>query len=163
MMISMIVAIDAQNAIGRNGDMLCHLPNDLRHFKDITSHHTVVMGRRTLFSLPKYPLPNRRNIVLTKDEGQRIKDVEYAHSIEDALEMVKGEEEVFIMGGGKVYEQFMPLADKLYITHIEHAFPEADTYFPAIDDSWKQISEERHEADEKHAFAYSFMEYIRKQ
>ncbi len=161
-MISMIVAIDAQNAIGRNGDMLCHLPNDLRHFKEITSHHTVVMGRRTLFSLPKYPLPNRRNIVLSSSPDTTIEGVEWATSIEELRTLIAGEKEVFIMGGGKVYEQFMPLANKLYITHIEHAFPEADTYFPAIDDSWKQISEERHEADEKHAFAYSFVEYIRK-
>ncbi len=162
-MLSLIVAIDEKNAIGINGDMLCHLPNDLRHFKHITSGHTVIMGKRTLFSLPKYPLPNRRNIVLTKDKGQRTKDIEYAHTIEDVLQMVQGEEEAFIMGGGMVYKQFMPIADKLYITHIHHTFPEADTYFPAIDTAeWQLTSCERHEADERHAFAYSFCEYVRR-
>ncbi len=162
-MLSLIVAIDENNAIGINGDMLCHLPNDLRHFKNTTSGHTVIMGKRTLFSLPKYPLPNRRNIVLTKEEGQKIKDIEYAHTIEDVLKMVEGEEEAFIMGGGMVYEQFMPIADKLYITHIHHTFSAADTYFPAIDtDQWQLVSCERHDADERHAYAYSFCVYERR-
>ncbi len=162
-MLSLIVAIDENNAIGINGDMLCHLPNDLRHFKTTTSGHTVIMGKRTLFSLPKYPLPNRRNIVLSSQPDTSIEGVEWVTSIEEAQQAVAAEEEAFIMGGGMVYKQFMPIADKLYITHIHHAFPAADTYFPAINpNEWKLISEERHEADERHAYAYSFCEYIRK-
>ncbi len=163
-MISLIVAIDENNAIGINGDMLCHLPNDLRHFKETTSGHTVVMGKRTLFSLPKYPLPNRRNIVLSSQPNYNIKGVEWVRSIEEAQQTIATEEEAFIMGGGMVYEQFMPIADKLYITHIHHAFPEADTYFPVIDlNIWQLVFCERHEADERHAYAYSFCEYMRKE
>ncbi len=162
-MLSLIVAIDENNAIGIDGDMLCHLPNDLRHFKETTSGHTVIMGKRTLFSLPKYPLPNRRNIVLSTQPDYGIAGVEWVQSIEEAQQAVATEDEAFVMGGGIVYKQFMPLADKLYITHIHHAFPEADTYFPSIDsDAWELVSCERHEADERHAVAYSFCEYVRK-
>ncbi len=160
-MLSLIVAIDENNAIGIHGDMLCHLPNDLRHFKNTTSGHTVIMGKRTLFSLPKYPLPNRRNIVLSSQPDYSIEGVEWVQSIEEAQQAVVTEEEAFIMGGGIVYNQFMPIADKLYITHIHHAFPEADTYFPAINpNAWQLISCEHHEADERHAYAYSFCEYV---
>ncbi len=163
-MLSLIVAIDEKNAIGIDGDMLCYLPNDLRHFKETTSGHTVIMGKRTLFSLPKYPLPNRRNIVLSSQPDTRIEGVEWVRSIEEAQQAVATEEEAFIMGGGTVYKQFMPLADKLYITHIHHAFPAADTYFPEIDLSiWQQIACKRHEADERHAYAYSFCEYVRRE
>ncbi len=162
-MLSLIVAIDENNAIGINGDMLCHLPNDLRHFKETTSGHTVIMGKRTLFSLPKYPLPNRRNIVLSSQPDHTIQGVEWVTSIKETQQVVAAEEEAFIMGGGMVYKQFMPIADKLYITHIHNAFPAADTYFPAINpEEWQRISEERHEADERHAYAYSFCEYTRK-
>ncbi len=162
-MLSLIVAIDENNAIGIHGDMLCHLPNDLRHFKETTQGHTVIMGKRTLFSLPKYPLPNRRNIVLSSQPDYSIEGVEWVRSIEEAQQAVAAEEEAFIMGGGIVYEQFIPLADKLYITHIHHAFPAADTYFPAIHPSeWQRISCERHNPDDRHAFAYSFCEYIRR-
>ncbi len=162
-MLSLIVAIDENNAIGINGDMLCHLPNDLRHFKETTLGHTVIMGKKTLFSLPKYPLPNRRNIVLSSQPDHTIQGVEWVTSIEEAQQVVAAAEEAFIMGGGMVYKQFMPIADKLYITHIHNAFPAADTYFPTINpEEWQRISEERHEADERHAYAYSFCEYIRK-
>ncbi len=161
-MTSLIVAIDENNAIGKAGDMLCHLPNDLRYFKEKTSGHTVIMGKKTLLSLPKRPLPNRRNIVLTS-QPEDIAGVEWAISIEEAMKIVQGEEEVFVMGGGMVYKQFMTLADKLYITHIHHAFEEADTYFPLISpDEWQLVSTEEHPADEKHAFAYAFAIYTRK-
>ncbi len=162
-MISLIVAIDENNAIGINGDMLCHLPNDLRHFKEMTSGHTVIMGKRTLFSLPKYPLPNRRNIVLSSQPDISVEGVEWVRSIEEAQQAVTTDKEAFIMGGGTVYQQFMPIADKLYITHIHHTFPAADTYFPEIDlDVWNLVACERHEPDERHAYPYSFCEYIRK-
>ncbi len=162
-MLSLIVAIDENNAIGINGDMLCHLPNDLRHFKETTQGHTVIMGKRTLFSLPKYPLPNRRNIVLSSQPDTTIQGVEWVTSIEEAKQAIQPDEEAFITGGGVVYKQFMPIADKLYITHIHHAFKAADTYFPAIrSEEWQLVSEERHEADERHAYAYSFCEYIRR-
>ena len=162
-MISIIVAIAENYAIGKQGGLLCHLPNDLKHFKSVTAGHTVIMGERTFWSLPKRPLPNRRNIVITDVAGKIFEGAEAAYSIEDAKAMVQPEEEAFIIGGGMVYRQFMPLADKLYITHIHHSWDDADTFFPVIEpDIWHQISAERHEADETNPFDYTFAEYVRK-
>ena len=162
-MFSIIVAIDQNNAIGRNNELLCYLPDDLKHFKSVTMEKPIVMGRLTYFSLPHRPLPKRRNIILTSQVTLDEQGVELAHSTEDLLRLLTHENEAFIIGGGKVYEQFMPLADKLYITHIEHLFEAADTFFPKIDkNTWKKISEERHEIDEKHAYAFTFVEYVRK-
>lgn len=162
-MISIIVAIgDKNNAIGRKGDLLCHLPNDLKHFKQITSGSTVIMGKRTYFSLPKHPLPNRRNIVITDIAGEQIEGAETVYSINEAIEAVKDEQESFIIGGGMVYKQFMPIADKLYITHIHHTWTDADTFFPEIDSKvWKLTKEEYHSADELNPFDYTFAEYTR--
>lgn len=162
-MISIIVAIAENNAIGKKGDLLCHLPADLKHFKTITSAHTVIMGERTWFSLPKHPLPNRRNIVLTDVAGKQFEGGDAVYSIAEAQAAVSPDEEAFIIGGGMVYRQFLPLADKLYITHIHHSFPDADTYFDRIDpEVWKAVSEEHHEADENNPYAFTFTEYIRK-
>lgn len=163
-MISIIVAIDEHNAIGKRGDLLCHLPNDLKHFKEITSGHTVIMGKRTYFSLPKHPLPNRRNIVISDIEGERIEGAEMAYSIKQALTLVNPEEEAFVIGGGMVYRQFMELGltDKLYITHIHHQWDDADTFFPAIEpEKWTRISAEDHPADNDNPHSYTFAEYIK--
>ena len=161
-MLSIIVAIAENYAIGKKGDLLCHLPADLKHFKDITSGKTVLMGERTFYSLPKHPLPNRRNIVLTDIAGKQFDGAEVAYSIDELKAKVAQEEEAFVIGGGMVYRQMMPLADKLYITHIHHSWPDADTFFPEIKtDEWKQVSAKRYEADEKNPFAYTFSEYIR--
>lgn len=162
-MISIIVAIAKDNAIGVSGGLLCHLPNDLKHFKAVTSGNTVIMGKRTYFSLPRHPLPNRRNIVITDIIGEQLEGAEMAYSIEETLRITDEEKENFVIGGGMVYKQFMPLADKLYITRIEHTFPQADTFFPPIDLSvWKVDYEEKHEADENNPYPYTFVEYIRK-
>lgn len=160
-MLSLIVAISDDYAIGHDGDLLCHLPNDLRHFKAVTLGAPVLMGSRTYLSLPRRPLPGRRNIVLTTQANASFEGAEIAHSLSDALAMTAGEQEVFIIGGGEVYRQTLPLADKLYITHIHHRWPEADTRFPAIDPAeWELISEERHDADDRHPYPYTFAEYI---
>ena len=162
-MISIIVAISEENAIGKKGGLLCHLPNDLKHFKAVTSGATVIMGERTFFSLPKHPLPNRRNIVITDVAGKTFDGAESAYSIEEAVNLVKDEKEAFIIGGGMVYRQFMPIADKLYITHIHHSWSDADTFFPEIKASeWQRTSEEKHLADENNPFDYTFAEYLRK-
>ena len=162
-MISVIVAIAENYAIGKKGDLLCHLPADLKHFKEITSGRTVMMGERTFFSLPKHPLPNRRNIVLTDVKGKTFDGAEAVYSIDEMVKCINGEEEAFVIGGGMVYRQMMPLADKLYITHIHNSWPDADTFFPEIkEEEWRRVSAERHEADEKNPFAYTFAEYIRR-
>lgn len=161
-MLSLIVAIAENNAIGKNGDLLCHLPNDLKHFKEITTGATVVMGKNTFFSLPRHPLPNRRNIVLTRDANFMYENTEVAHSIDEVYNMINADEKVFIIGGGNVYEQFMNHVDKLYITHIHHSWKDADTFFPIINPAiWQCISKEHHDTDERHCYAYTFAEYIK--
>ena len=161
-MLSIIVAISENNAIGKAGDLLCYLPDDLKHFKALTTGATVVMGKKTFFSLPRRPLPNRRNIVLTRDGSFTYENTEVAHSIEELQKMLTADENVFIIGGGEVYKQFMPLAEELQITHIHHNWEDADTFFPEIDSTiWQCVNEERHEADEKHAYAFTFATYKR--
>ena len=162
-MISIIVAVAENYAIGKKGDLLCHMPADLKHFKEITSGKTVLMGERTFFSLPKHPLPNRRNIVLTDVAGKTFDGAEAVYSIDELVAKVPANEEAFVIGGGMVYRQMMPLADKLYITHIHHSWEDADTFFPEIDAVvWKQLSAERHSADDKNPFDYTFAEYGRR-
>ena len=160
---NIIVAIADNYAIGKSGELLCYLPDDLKHFKALTTGATVVMGKKTFFSLPRRPLPNRRNIVLTRDVSFTHEGVDVAHSIEELTSMLTPEEKVFIIGGGEVYRQFMPLAKELHITHIHHTWEDADTFFPEIDTSiWQRLNEEFHEADEKHAYAFTFATYVRK-
>lgn len=162
-MISIIVAIAENYAIGKKGDLLCHLPADLKHFKQITSGRTVLMGERTFFSLPKHPLPNRRNIVLTDVPGKVFEGAEAVYSLDELCAKVSPEEEAFVIGGGMVYRQMMPLADKLYITHIHHSWEDADTFFPEIKaDEWQPVSAERHEADDNNPYDFTFAEYLRK-
>lgn len=162
-MLSIIVAVADNYAIGKKGDLLCHMPEDLKHFKQITSGKTVLMGERTFFSLPKHPLPNRRNIVLTDMAGKTFEGAEAAYSIDELCAKVANEEEAFVIGGGMVYRQMMPLADKLYITHIHHSWEDADTFFPEIKDSeWKLLSAERHSADDNNPYDYTFAEYGRR-
>ena len=163
-MISIIVAIAENYAIGKKGDLLCHLPADLKHFKEITSGKTVLMGERTFYSLPKHPLPNRRNIVLTDVAGKTFEGAEAVYSLQELCAKVTNEEEAFVIGGGMVYRQMMPLADKLYITHIHHSWDDADTFFPEIkEDEWKLISSEEHKADEKNPYDFTFCTYNRRQ
>ena len=163
-MISIIVAVAENYAIGKKGDLLCHLPADLKHFKEITSGKTVLMGERTFYSLPKHPLPNRRNIVLTDVQGKTFEGAEAVYSLDELCAKVQGEEEAFVIGGGMVYRQMMPIADKLYITHIHHSWDDADTFFPEIkEDEWKLISSEEHKADEKNPYDFTFCTYNRRQ
>ena len=162
-MISIIVAVAENYAIGKKGDLLCHMPADLKHFKTITSGHTVMMGERTFLSLPKHPLPNRRNIVLTDVKGKTFEGAETVYSLDEMVAQVNPDEEAFVIGGGMVYRQMMERADKLYITHIHHSWPDADTFFPEIDPKvWKQLSAERHSADENNPYDYIFAEYGRR-
>lgn len=160
-MISIIAAVDHNNAIGLNNRLLCHLPNDLKYFKRITSGHPVIMGWNTYQSLPVKPLPNRKNIVICDLLNVTASGCILVHSIEEACAQCDGAEECFIIGGAQVYRQMMPLAQKLYITRIHHAF-EADVWFPEIQaDKWQQLSAEWNKSDEKHPHAYSFEVYTR--
>jgi dihydrofolate reductase len=164
MIISIIVATGKNNEIGKNGNLLCHLPADLKHFKEITSGHTVIMGRKTFESLPKGPLPNRRNIVISRNVALKIDGAEVYPSLDYAFIKLIDENEVFIIGGAQIYEQALPIADKLYLTKIHADFPEADAFFPKIDFSaWQETSRETFPADEKNSFTFSFFEYSKTQ
>ncbi len=160
--ISIIVAIAENFAIGKNNDLLFHLPNDLKRFKQITTGHSLIMGRNTLLSLPKWPLPNRRHIVITDKPDDNFPGCEIVFSVEEALEKVKTETEAFVIGGGMVYRQFYPLASKLYLTLVHKPF-EADVFFPEIDFSeWQEMQREDF-YDEKNRFDYSYLNLLRNQ
>ena len=155
MTVSAIVAISENHAIGKNNQLLWHMPNDLKHFKDVTSGRTIIMGRKTFDSVGK-PLPKRRNIVVTRQDIT-IPGCEVVKSVEDGLALCKGEDEVFIGGGAEIYKLAMPLTDRIYLTIIHHTF-EADTFFPEIDKKeWKEAKREDFEPDEKNAYPYSFI------
>jgi dihydrofolate reductase len=160
--ISIIVAIAENFAIGKNNDLLFHLPNDLKRFKEITTGKPVIMGRNTLLSLPgSRPLKNRRNIVISDIPGDNFDGCEMTSSIEGAVELVQNEEEAFIIGGGMIYRQFYPLAGKLYLTLVHQPF-DADVYFPEIQYcEWEETFREDL-FDEKNNFNYSYINLIRK-
>lgn len=160
--ISLIVAIDEKNAIGKNNDLLCHLPNDLKHFKTVTSGYPIIMGRKTFESLPKGALPNRRNIVITQNQNIQYENCEMCHSIEEALDLCSNEEQIFFIGGASIYSESLAYANNLYITHINHSFDEADTFFPSIKaDEWLEVERINHKADEKNKYNYSFIKLER--
>lgn len=163
MKISLIVAMASNRAIGKDGDLIWHLSNDLKHFKKITTGHCVIMGYRTYLSLPNHKaLPNRRNIIISSRLTSAPEGFELANSIPAAMELVKNEAEVFIMGGGMVYSQFLPMADKLYLTRIEKAY-EADTYFPYINfNEWNLLDMEVIDNDGQAEVIYRFEEWERK-
>lgn len=161
--IALIAALDEQNAIGRNGNLLCHLPNDLKHFKRVTTGHTVIMGRKTFESLPKGALPYRTNIVITSAHEDHFPGCKVVRSFDEALSLCKSEEQVFVIGGGMLYEATLSRAEKLYITRIHHTFKDVDTFFPPIDPAVWDIKESKsYSADETHPYRYTFIDYIRK-
>jgi len=159
--ISIIVAIAQNFAIGKNNDLLFHLPNDLKRFKQITTGHPVIMGRNTFLSLPKGALPNRRNIVITDNPNDKFDGCEMVFSVQEAISAVERESEAFIMGGGMIYRQFFPLAKKLYLTVVHKDF-DADVYFPEVDYlQWEELAREDL-YDEKNDFKYSYLDLRRK-
>lgn len=162
MSISIIVAIAENNAIGKNNQLLWHIPGDLKRFKRITSGHKVIMGKKTYESLPVKPLPGRENIVISDNMKDRFEGCIMAWSIDDALKLSMPYEECFVIGGGTIYRQFMRFADKLYITRVFKSF-DADTFFPDINpDEWDEIERITHPPDEKNDFEYAFITYVKK-
>ena len=155
MIVSIVVAIAENHAIGKDNQLLWHLPKDLKHFKEITSGGTVIMGRKTYDSVGK-PLPNRRNIIITRQQIE-IAGCEVVNSLQAGLDLCREHKEVFIVGGAEIYKQAMPLTDKIYLTIVHENF-EADTYFPEISkDIWKETERTDHEADEKNPLSFSFI------
>jgi len=160
MIISSIVAIGENHAIGKNNQLLWHMPKDLKHFKDVTSGRTIIMGRKTFDSVGK-PLPKRRNIVVTRQDIE-IPGCEVVKSIDEGIALCQGEDEVFIGGGAEIYRQAMDKTNRIYLTIIHHVF-DADTFFPEIDYAvWQEVSREDFEADEKNPYPYSFIQLNRR-
>ncbi len=162
MTISLIAVVDARMGIGIHGDQLIYISEDLKRFKALTSGHTIVMGRKTSEALPKGMLAKRRNIVMSRNRLGWPADMLVAGSVQQVMEFCKDEDEVFIIGGGEVYREWMPMADRLYLTHILHSFDEVDTFFPDFDHSQWQIDEE-HEplTDEKSGLQFRYINYSR--
>lgn len=160
--ISIIVAIAQNNAIGKDNDLIWHISDDLKRFKALTSGHTVIMGRNTWNSLPRRPLPKRRNIVLTHDVTFAEEGAEVAHSLQQVLEMVRDEEEAFIMGGAAVYRQFLPFVNHIYVTWVWQDF-DADVNFPVIDMSvFAKVSESEVFVDAESGLRFSYADYQRR-
>lgn len=161
MTLSIIVAIDREGGIGRDGQLLFHISDDLRRFRRITTGHTIIMGRKTFESFPKGPLPHRRNIIITRNSEYHVDGAETALSLDAALEMCRDEEKVFIIGGGEIYRQALPAASCLEITRID-AVADADTFFPEIDKSdWYIYAEEPWATDPELGVTYQFITYLR--
>lgn len=161
--ISIIAALGDDNAIGKQQQMLWHMPFDMKRFKDLTTGHAVIMGRKTFESLPNGALPNRKNVVLTTLPEAVFFDSFACESMHDALNLCEKEDEVFMIGGAMVYQQALKMADKMYLTRVHHIFEDADTYFPEIDFTlWEEVEHRDFPADEKHPYAYTFHTYVRK-
>jgi dihydrofolate reductase len=158
-MTTIVVAMGVKNEIGFENQLLWHLPKDLKHFKEITSGHPVIMGRKTYESIGK-PLPNRTNIVVSRKNDWFEEGILIVGSIKEAIKFAKKiDEEIFIIGGGKIYEQTMDMVDKLEVTLVK-ADLEADTFFPKIDSKiWKKTDEICHEKDEKNQYDFCFQTY----
>lgn len=153
--LSIVVAISENNAIGKNNQLLWHLPADLKHFKEITTGHTIIMGRKTYDSIGK-PLPNRRSIVITRSTDLAIEGVEVVNSLSEAIALCKPDEVAFIIGGAEIYKQAMPYASAIHLTKV-HQHYEADAFFPEINPTaWKEINSVTYPADEKNNVAYTF-------
>lgn len=162
-LVSIIVAVSENWGIGRDNDLLYRLPADLRHFKALTTGHTIIMGRRTFESLPKGALPNRRNIVLSSQPSAHFPGAEHYTTLQAAFKASQREEEIFIIGGGSVYGEALALCDRIYLTRVEHTHPEATVFFPPLNpDEWETLAKESYPADEKHAYPYQFLTLERK-
>ena len=162
-MLSIISVLAPNNAIGFQNQLLWKISEDLQYFKRITTGHTVLMGRNTFLSLER-PLPNRRNIVLSDTVMEPISGIEVASSLPEAINMAyqDNKDEVFVIGGGEVYLQTLPLADKLYITHVKAPALQGDTFFPKIDwRQWKEISRKDHPCGSRFPYPFSFVVYAR--
>lgn len=166
MAISLIVACDESNAIGNNNQLLCHLPNDLKHFKNLTINNYIVMGRKTFQSIGK-ALSNRHNIVLTRKTKHNLPPNIHVYNslakiIQNYNNLNNNEKELFIIGGDSVYRQAIEYADSIYLTRIHHTFPKSDTFFPKLSDEWIPVETIFNQADEKNPYDHTFITYKRK-
>ena len=160
--ISIIAAIGKNNELGKDNKLLWHISEDLKRFKNITSGHSVIMGRKTFNSIKNKALPNRRNIVITSDTSFTAPNIEIVHSIDEAMKLTKSEKEVFILGGATIYKQFIPYTFRMYLTIVHKAY-EADIFFPEFDISqWQELERTDIKDDESVGVDYSFLTFERK-
>jgi len=158
----MIAAAGENNALGKENDLVWHLPDDFKRFKRLTSGHYIIMGRKTFESFPKL-LPNRTHVIITRNKDYAPKDTIVVHSMEEALRVTKLDEEVFIIGGGEIYEMGMKFAGRIELTRVHGEF-EADTYFPQIDpEQWDLVKEKFHDKDQDHDYSFTYLTYERKE
>ena len=161
MTISLVVAASKNNVIGRDGGLPWHLPDDLRHFKQLTTGKPVIMGRKTFESIGR-PLPDRRNIVMTRDENYAAEGCDVVTSVDEALDLVADADEMMVIGGGQVYREFLPRADRIFLTRVQ-ADVDGDVRFPELDETaWRLGSSENHDADDKHAYAFELLVFERR-
>jgi dihydrofolate reductase len=154
----LIAAVSDNNALGKNNQLLWHLPNDFKRFKTLTTGHYIIMGRKTFESFPK-PLPNRIHVVITRNNNYSYPDCLVVHSLEQAFQVVPSNEISYIIGGGEIYKQAIDSADVVELTRVHGVF-EADTFFPVLDkNQWELIFSEKHEIDARHAYAFTFETY----
>ena len=161
--LTIIVAAGENNAIGKDNKLIWHLSDDLKRFKSLTSGHHIIMGRKTFESFPK-PLPKRTHVVISRQPNYKVPDgVILVDSLEKAIDIAKDDPQPFIIGGGEIYKQSIPLADKLELTRVHASFDGADTFFPEVDTSiWKEIDRKTHDKDKDHDYAFSFITYVKR-
>ena len=156
--ITLIAAVSENNALGKNNQLIWHLSEDLKRFKRLTQGHSIIMGRKTFESMPK-ALPNRKNIILTRNKGYKVQNAWVVHTIEEALKLTEGDSQPFIIGGGEIYKLFLYHADSIELTRVHRNF-EADTFFPEIDyKNWELVEEEKHLSSENQPYDYSYLKF----
>lgn len=160
-MVTIIAAAAENNTLGKDNDLVWHLPDDFKRFKTLTTGHHIIMGRKTFETFPK-PLPNRTHIVVTRQKDYRNAGCITVHSVEEALKLARGDDQPFIIGGGEIYRLGMPHTDKIELTRV-HANFEGDTFFPEIDpEQWELTASEYHPGDERHKYDFTYLTYIKK-
>ncbi len=160
--ISIIVAVTRNNAIGRSGDLLFHISEDLKQFKAITMGHPIIMGRKTFESFPNGALPGRRNIVITRQRDYNAENIEVVNSLQAAIDAVKDVDKAFVIGGGEIYRQALPLCSRLYLTEIDTEIADADTFFPEINDEWEITEQSDIKQDPRSGVQFRFTCLYRK-
>ena len=156
--ITLIAAVSENNALGKNNQLIWHLSEDLKRFKRLTQGHSIIMGRKTFESMPK-ALPNRKNIILTRNKGYKAQNAWVVHTIEEALKLTEGDSQPFIIGGGEIYKLFLYHADSIELTRVHGTF-EADIFFPEIDyKNWELVEEEKHLSSENQPYDYSYLKF----
>lgn len=161
-MLTLIAAASENNALGKDNDLVWHLPDDFKRFKALTSGHYIIMGRKTFESFPK-PLPNRTHVIITRQSDYEVPEgCIVVNTLSKAIEVCPENEEVFIIGGGQIYKQSIEIADKIELTRV-HTTVEADTFFPEIDeDIWEVIQSEYHPKDEKHEYDFTYLTFVKR-